>query len=357
MIVLDLQLVLFGVVLGLLGSIVGARWVIQQRKQSHTTVPHSAQQFLEELPLNIIMQQADGSIAFANRAARQLLATISPPAQQNLYQHLGDPTRASTAQSGMILQPQPLRWWRYPCTKQESLLVLLDNAEQQQWLRQQQLFIGQLSHELRTPLTALVAHTEIARSPQSSDQTRQTSLETIQRETQRMIRLVQDLLDLYRLETSDVLPLQPGNVVLVAEAAIAQIIMRAEEQGMNMTFEADLGLPRVLMHPDRLTQVFINLLDNAVKYCRSGDTIRVLLKVHPAGVYCAVADSGPGIALADLPRVTERLYRGHNDGEGTGMGLALVREILHRHHTQLCIESSSEGTSTGTTCSWVLPQA
>jgi two-component system phosphate regulon sensor histidine kinase PhoR len=145
--------------------------------------------------------------------------------------------------------------------------------------------------------------------------------------------------------------------VLVAETAIAQVILRAEEQGMDLLFDADQTLPLVLAHPDRLAQVFANLLDNAIKYGRAGDTITVRINMHPEGASCVVQDSGPGIPAEELPRVTEQLYRVRTDVEGSGMGLALVSEILRRHHAALLIESDTAGEASGTTCRWVLRKA
>lgn len=360
MIMLDLKLAIFIVLVGLLGGVGGVRLMARRGAAARPGVPGLGWDGLDRLPFGVIVVNAEGEVVLANHPARQMLQKHCPEAAAQpgaLLQQLGILAQSAIPRSGRLSQPLPLRWWCYPLNEQHMLVVLADDTEQQHTLRRQQTFIGQLSHELRTPLTGLLTHIEILRSPQTSEVVRQESLATIQRETQRLARLVRDMLELYRLEVANDLPLEPTNLVLVAEDAIASVILRAEEHERWLSFAADAALPPVLAQPDRLKQVFVNLLDNAIKYGRPGDTISVRLEAQSIGVLCVVEDSGPGIAASDLPRVTERLYRGRTDSEGSGMGLALVSEILRHHHTTLEITSTTEGPATGTTCRWMLPYA
>jgi signal transduction histidine kinase len=247
-----------------------------------------------------------------------------------------------------------VRWWCYPLEEESTLLVLAEGSDQQRYLKQQ-AFIGQLVHELRTPLTALVTHSEVVASPKSSEAVKAASTATIQNSAQRMAGLVRDMLELHRLETNGELSLQPTSLALVAEDAIAQLILRAESKEVSVNFEAAMPLPQVLAHPDRLRQVFLNLLDNAIKFCRPGEEICVRLEAQNGRVLCMVKDSGPGIPPADLPHITECFYRGHSEVEGNGIGLALVKEILRQHNATLNIESETQGAAHGTTFSWCLP--
>ncbi len=357
MILLDLKLTLLIGLIFLLALAGGIGSLLQRRRDSrHDT---GCWAIYDRLPLAIAVYDSDGALIFSNSLARRLLDATTDEARLTLRQIAwrADDESSTAALSGMLHQPRALRWWRIPLDDGSTLLAFADWSDQQRFVRQQQAFIGQLAHELRTPLTALTAHIELARSPQSSDVVRASSLATIQRETQRMARLVRDLLELHRLETTGELTLRTTDIVLVAEDAIAQVILLAEARGLELTFTTDAHLPPVMADPDRLKQVFLNLLDNAVKYCRPGDQIQVTLRALPPGVECAIRDSGPGIPAGDLPRVTERLYRGRTDIEGTGIGLALVQEILRRHHATLTIKSVAEGPTTGTTCAWMLPYA
>lgn len=348
---LDLQTTLF-VLLLLLLMIVCSAWWLRGRNARRTHVVSDAWDTLAALPFGVAVLEY-GMVAWANEAAHDLLPHVLAVGADGLLHS----TNKRAARSGRLAQPVPLRWCSQPLDDQRALLVLIDEREQQRFVREQQAFVSQLSHELRAPLTALVAHSTIARDPNTPMPIAQASLATIQREAERMARLVRDLLELYRLETADDLPLQPTNLLLVAEESIASVVARVEERDLQLALEAHPHLPRVLAHPDRLKQVFVNLLDNAVKYCHPGDSIRVRLQEQPEGVLCEVQDSGAGIPSADLPHVVERLYRGRTDVEGSGIGLALVSEILHQHGTTLTITSVSEGERTGTTCAWVLQRA
>lgn len=356
MIIVDLKLALF-LLLVFFTGLGGICWRMRQRSRFNTHLFTPIKHLLEPLPFGMILLNAEQQIIFANTPAQTILATLqpdTPKAPGTLLHQVGILTQTLTPRSGRLSQPVPIRWWCYPLEEQHALLALFDETDQQRTLRQQHVFINHLLHELRTPLTALVAHIEIMRTPQISASLHYSALETIQRETQRLTRLVRDMLELYRLETSADLPLQPTDLVLVAEDAIASVILQAEARGQRLAFDTDTALPRVLAHPDRLRQVFVNLLDNAIKYCRPCDTIRVYLEAQPEGVVCSVQDNGPGIAVTDLPHVTEQLYRGRTDIPGIGMGLALANTILRQHHATLRITSTTDGTATGTTCRWTL---
>ncbi|WP_026369612.1 sensor histidine kinase [Kallotenue papyrolyticum] len=355
MIELDLKLTLWlGLLLGL-ALIGGLQWLAWRQAVLRAT--HTQHRIATHLPLALVLFDARGTQICANPPARRLLATHGDALSAALRTLVTRADDASSPYSGALQQPCALRWWRIPLDTGATLIACVDWSDQQRLVRQQQTFIGHLAHELRTPLTALSAHIELARSPQSSPALRDIALHTIERETQRMARLVRELLELHRLETADELALRPTDVVLVAEEAIAQVILLAEARGLDLGFETDAHLPPVLAEPDRLKQVFLNLLDNALKYCRPGDRILVTLRREQQGVRCTVRDSGPGIPAADLPRVTERLYRGRADREGAGLGLALVQEILRQHHSHLQITSTTDGPATGTICAWTLPYA
>ncbi len=116
------------------------------------------------------------------------------------------------------------------------------------------------------------------------------------------------------------------------------------------------ALPLIVGDPDRLMQVLINLLDNVVKYCRPGDQAVVSLQSSAEGVEFAVRDTGPGIPARHLPHLTRRFYRAApQEIEGSGLGLALVEEIIRRHGGRLEITSCTEGDETGMCVRFILP--
>jgi two-component system, OmpR family, phosphate regulon sensor histidine kinase PhoR len=357
MILIDLKLALFVVLLVVVGAGAAIWWGVRRALQRPRSLNTRLADIRDELPVGLALLHSNGAVLLANTEARRVLPDLDVLAtllSGKMPNHADRPPHA-TPSSGLSTHPVAIRWWHYPLDQQTALLLLLDDSSYQRLLSRQQAFVGQLAHELRTPLTALIAHLEVARNPATSEHVRTRSLDTLQRESHRLARLVRDLLELQRLETTDDLTLHPTNLLLVVEDALAQVFPQAEQRGIDLTLDASTPLPLVLAHADRLKQVFLNLLDNAVKYGRAGDSITVRLNLSPDGLRCVVADSGPGIAGADLPHVRVPLYRSRTDVEGNGIGLALVDEIVRRHHATLTIESSTTPGQSGTVCSWTLP--
>jgi two-component system phosphate regulon sensor histidine kinase PhoR len=185
-------------------------------------------------------------------------------------------------------------------------------------------------------------------------------------EAQRMARIVDDLMSLSRVEINEHVP--PRDAVDLADvvAGVADALaVRAERKNMQIVVDSLEALPRVSGDADQLTQVFHNLVDNAVKYGREGTPIRITAQtvdrlpgVDVKGVSVAVADQGKGISSIHLPRLTERFYRvdeGRSRGlGGTGLGLAIAKHIVNRHRGRLMIESQ-EGV--GSTVTVLLPEA
>lgn len=228
-------------------------------------------------------------------------------------------------------------------------------AELRRKLQTAQQDLRLLAHEMRTPLAAIQGHAEILRTAQTSDEVRDTSLSLIGSESQRISHLLEQLVELGRLDLTEDVVDKPVDLLVVAEDALAQTAPRAEEKHMELSLDADPDLPRIPGDANRLKQVFLNLLDNAVKYCRPGDRVTVSLRRNDDTIMCEVRDTGPGIPKAHLPYVTRRLYRVRTDVEGSGLGLAIVEEILHLHHSQLIIEGETEGAQTGTSFRFQLP--
>lgn len=206
-------------------------------------------------------------------------------------------------------------------------------------------FIANASHELRTPLATLLGFIETLQGPARDDAAaRERFLAIMKAQAARMTRLVDDLLSLSRIEMREHQP-PTGRVALpallgtVAEA----LALRAEARGMRIAVEIAPDLPEVIGDADELTQLFQNLLDNAIKYGRAGTTVSVTAGPGPLGVAVAVRDEGDGIPPAHIPRLTERFYRvdaaRSREVGGTGLGLAIVKHILGRHRGRLEITS------------------
>src|ERR1700736_5922679 len=219
-------------------------------------------------------------------------------------------------------------------------------------------FIANLTHEIRTPLSALCGYAETLVAGVEDSDTQRRFLSIIERQSRRLARLIDDLITLSDLERG-LLPLrlEPLEARRVIDEAVELMRERAERLGVKLETRCADGVAQVEGDRDRLNQVMINLIDNAIKYTpRDG---RVPCEARPAdssgkepreGVELAVADSGEGIPAADIPRLTERFYRvdraRSRELGGTGWGLGIVKHIVQLHLGQLRIESRlREGTT------------
>jgi two-component system phosphate regulon sensor histidine kinase PhoR len=199
-----------------------------------------------------------------------------------------------------------------------------------------------MAHELRTPLTAILGHVDILDScdPARDEVLWRRSRDFVASEAQRLARLVEDLLTLSRL---DLAPIQhrPVNLRAVAEEAISALFEAAEERAIGLALQSTPSLPRVLGDRDRLQQVFVNLLDNAIKYTDPGGQVAVHLTAQEEEIQVKVRDNGAGIAPEDLDHVFEPFFRGQDvrGVPGTGLGLTIVRTILEQHGSTIEVES------------------
>ncbi len=228
-------------------------------------------------------------------------------------------------------------------------------------------FVANVSHELRSPLTSISGFIETLQGPAKDDeQAQKRFLELMKQEAGRMDRLIGDLLSLSKVESDA--HVQPRSSVNIGElvtrviAVLAQPVAKAKVNVEVTTSDTPL---LVQGDEDQLNQVFLNLIENAVKYGGEGGIVSISLDQLPnapsfrgSAVSVAVTDQGEGIARRHLPRLTERFYR-VDDGRsrekgGTGLGLAIVKHIVQRHRGRLLIDSV-EGE--GSTFTVLLPEA
>lgn len=220
-------------------------------------------------------------------------------------------------------------------------------------------FVANVSHELRTPLTALIGFIETLRGPARDDAKAATRfLDIMQDEAERMNRLVGDLMSLNRVEGNErVRPRQRVVLNEIIQSTLHSLQPLADQAGVKFEFESPQHPIEINGDSDQLTQVFTNIIGNALKYGAAGG--RISLRMTPVereaalrapGVRIQVIDYGAGMDPIHLPRVTERFYRAddHRSRElgGTGLGLAIVKHIVNRHRGKLNIDSAlGEGTT------------
>ncbi|HXG49887.1 MAG TPA: ATP-binding protein [candidate division Zixibacteria bacterium] len=243
-----------------------------------------------------------------------------------------------------------------------SILVFHDITELKRLEAVRSDFVANVSHELRTPLTAIRGYVEtLLRSPPADPEVARTFLGIVDRHSERLSRLTEELLILADLESGKMrIARRPIDVAQLIQRALEVFADRASKKNVGLEHRLEPDLPPVLGDLDRLEQVLINLIDNAIKYTDAGGEI-VVSAARARGedrIEIAVADTGCGIPEQDLPRITERFYRvdkaRSRELGGTGLGLAIVKHIVQALDGRLRIESAVRK---GTTVRVDLPAA
>ncbi len=217
-------------------------------------------------------------------------------------------------------------------------------------------FISSVSHELRTPLTAIRGWGETAKMSIGADEELvEKGLDVVLSESDRLSGLVEELLDFSRMQSGRLtVNTAKLNVTSLVFAAADMYIELAKQRNIELTYVHPKRECDIMGDSDRLKQVFINIIDNAVKYTESGGQVLVEQYVEEACVRILVKDTGVGIPAADIDRVKEKFFKSNKTVRGSGIGLAVADEIVKQHEGLLFVEST-EGV--GTTVTIVLPLA
>lgn len=209
-------------------------------------------------------------------------------------------------------------------------------------------FISSISHELRTPLTAIKGWSETLRDESLRDEELlNKGLSVISSEAERLSGMVEELLDFSRMrQIKETVPQEQLDIFAEVQEAVFLFDERAQSEGVTLQCCEQEPLPPVLGDRDRLRQVFVNILDNALKYARAENgMVRVDAATVPEGVQIVFSDNGVGISEKDLPKVKQKFYRANNQKPGSGIGLAVAEEIIQAHHGTLELDSrEGEGT-------------
>ena len=215
-------------------------------------------------------------------------------------------------------------------------------------------FISSVSHELRTPLTAIRGWGETAKMSVGTDEELVSrGLDVILGEADRLSGLVEDLLDFSRIQSGrmavNVMPIDVSQLLCTVSDMYTEL---AVKQGIELSYTPPVQSSIVMGDPDRLKQVFINVIDNAVKYTEKGGLVLIAQTREEGCVRIVVKDTGVGIPAEDIDHVKEKFFKSNKTVRGSGIGLAVADEIIKQHQGLLFIEST-EGV--GTTATIVLP--
>ncbi|SDF47391.1 PAS/PAC sensor signal transduction histidine kinase [Fontibacillus panacisegetis] len=241
-----------------------------------------------------------------------------------------------------------------------TIAVLQDVTEQEKLEESRREFVANVSHELRTPLTTIKSYTEALEDGALSDpELGPKFTSVIQIQTERMIRLVTDLLHLSRLDSKEaMLRKQPTGVMEMLEEVTDRFSFQMQEKGIKPTLFISSGVSTAWIDRDQIDQVLDNLISNAMKYTPEGGTIAIEARSMEDGLLAiSVQDNGIGIPKRDLDRIFERFYRvdkarSRNMG-GTGLGLSIAREIVKAHGGTISLQSEL---GKGTKVTFTLPQ-
>jgi two-component system phosphate regulon sensor histidine kinase PhoR len=320
----------------------------------------------------VIMTDMEGDIVLANKATEKILrinreTSITKPLMETVRNHeINEILKSSletsqeqVAQFESNLSKRFLRAIAIPITGAKLsgvLLLFQDLTELRNVQTMRRELVGNISHEFRTPLAGIKAMVETLRDGAVDDgETTRDFLARIDSEVDRLTHMVSELTELSRIETGKAqLELEPLNLNLLIDEAVAQLSPQVERQQLSISKEFATELPAVPADKERIRQVLVNLIHNAIKFTLPGGKISFTTMTHDGSVTVGISDTGIGIARDDLPRIFERFYKADRarSGEGTGMGLAIAKHIIEAHGGKIWVHSE-EGK--GSTFSFSLP--
>lgn len=227
--------------------------------------------------------------------------------------------------------------------RRRALIILHDITELRRAETVRREFIANVSHELRTPLASLKALVETLQDGALEDEAAaQEFLRRMQVEVDGLTQLVRELLELSRIESGQmVLRLEPTDVRKLLEASRDRLLAQAQRAGVELALDVPTDISNVLADEERVQQVLINLIHNAIKFTPAGGRVTLNATVSGDGVLISVADTGVGIPADDLPRIFERFYKADKSRSsgGTGLGLAVAKHIVQAHGGEIWAES------------------
>jgi two-component system phosphate regulon sensor histidine kinase PhoR len=339
--------------------------IVAERIRSGEAERQSAVAIIEALPDPLVLLDVERRVVRVNRAAAAALGTHV--VGRDLATALRHPALLAAADAvlrgseGQVVEFQlPGPEERHDMARVapletggservRAILTLHDVTALKRTEQMRADFVAHASHELRTPLATMSGFIETLQGPARDDAAaRERFLAIMAEQARRMTRLVEDLLSLSRIEAAEhVAPTEAVDINRVLRGVADAIALKAAERQMRVELRSAPELPRVIGDADELAQLFLNLLDNGVKYGRSGTPVEVEVEhstlADQDAVSISVRDHGEGIPREHIPRLTERFYRvdaaRSRDIGGTGLGLAIVKHIVGRHRGSLTIES------------------
>ena len=313
---------------------------------------------LSGLSDGVVMTDATAKIVLANPAAEKLFKfkqsqIIDKPFIEAVPDHEIDSIvkkclSTASEQSAQVdsINGRFLRVISVPITTGEikgALILFQDLTELRSLQTMRREFVGNISHELRTPLAAIKAIVDTLRDGAIDDRVAATDfLNRLDVEVDGMTQMVNELIELSRIETGKIkLKLEPVNINTLAEEVITRLVPQASRQQVSISAKLNPDLPVVQADKERIQQVLVNLLHNAIKFTPAGGKIEVSTDLDGQTVIIQVSDTGIGISQEDLPHIFERFFKADKSRSsgGTGLGLAIAKHIIQIHGGYVWVRS------------------
>ena len=334
------------------GLVLFTSWYWKRRLARPSTMGQ-LETLLDSLPMGLLLADGQGQVVWCNseawrlfslgRVSAQLDRSLVPIVKRVAVSRQSELHELQLAADVRLqLRAAPLEG---PFSRDRVMCMITDVSERRHQEEFYRSFVQNISHELLTPLAAIAGHVaNIKECAIEEVESWRHSQDIIEQEVRRLTGLTSNLLLLSRLESGVPLRLESTNVGGVVEEAVAGLLQMAQAKGIELTIQSPPRLPRIPADRARIKQVFINLLDNAVKYCPEGSKVQVRLSTDAEDMVVEVADNGPGIPAEDLPHIFEKMYRVEKEGtravEGSGLGLSIVKRIVELHNGQIAVESA-----------------
>ena len=351
---------------GVWGELVGLIGRLHRRKQVHrrrvTQLLREFRRLTAAVPDGVVFLSRQRDIIWFNRAAARMLGLRRKiDFGVRIENLLRRPEFTRYIAAGPHAAPIVMRWARpeehyLACqltqAGEQQLLLVRDVTRETRLETMRKDFVANASHELRSPLTVIAGYLdELAEDPAVGETWRGPARE-MRRQAERMMRIVEDLLELSRLEAS-------GEEAAMEPVDVASLLGRVRDECLKRdvdppSISVEIGSSaRILGSERELHSIAANLVSNAVKYTPAAGRVSIRWWTDPSGGQLSVADNGAGIAAEHLPRLTERFYRADQSRSrekgGSGLGLAIVKHALQRHGGRLTIDSV-EGAGSTFTC-------
>ena len=369
--------IVFSVGVGV-GAILFSRWEQHSREEVHDL--REREQFAlaerdhersvvdalaDGLDVAIFVCDARAMILHANRRAKELFGfpafagktilqvTLSPDLERLVQSASASPLTDSIVVELTFSYPTEIvgrcKAWVSAMLPDRVYVSVYEITDLRRLERVRRDFVANVSHEMRTPLTLMRTMAETLLDPDEPEEKRIRYLERIVDEVDRLSSISQDLLELTSAESNPVRK-QACDLSLVTKGVVNQLLDKAKDRGLELTFEGPEAL-EIAANPLQMTQVLINLIDNALNYTAEG-SVAVRLFKHDDHAVISVSDTGIGISSEHVGRVFERFYRvdkARSRGTGgTGLGLSIVKHIVESHGGTISLESTLNVGSTFT---------